>query len=367
MKTVNVDLGERSYPIYVQSGLLNHLHSSLKSHDVDQRIFIITDENVHKLYGDKVLNQLNRAGFEVQLLTVPAGEKSKSLQQANELYTQMLRARADRNSFVVALGGGVVGDLAGFVASTFMRGIPFIQVPTTILAQVDSSVGGKVGVNHELGKNLIGAFYQPQFVLIDPDTIQTLPARQIRAGCAEILKYGFIQDRKFYDRCANGLDALFDLSEPELLEYALYTSCEIKADVVSQDEKEAGLRATLNFGHTVGHAVEAVTGYDEFLHGEAIVHGMIAALALSREKGWLDDKAVEGAVAVLERFQPPALPADLNFDSLMTAMQKDKKRSSAGQLWVLLQDIGSSVLTRDVEEQHVKRAIEFMLSRGARS
>ena len=198
MKIVNVDLGERSYPIYVQAGLLGQLSSFLKKHNLDKRLFLITDENVNQFYGAHVLSQLSKAGFDATLFQVPAGERSKSLQQANELYTRLLESRADRNSVIIALGGGVVGDLAGFVAATFMRGIQFVQVPTTILSQVDSSVGGKVGVNHAMGKNLIGAFYQPQFVLIDPDTLKTLPQREIRAGYAEVIKYGFIHDRDFY-------------------------------------------------------------------------------------------------------------------------------------------------------------------------
>ncbi len=361
MRIVNVDLGERSYPIYVQAGLLPQLANVLKKHNLDERIFVITDDNVKSLYAEKVLAELLDADMQAKLLVIPAGERSKSLQQSDILYTRLLESRADRNSVVVALGGGVVGDLAGFVAATFMRGVPFVQVPTTVLSQVDSSVGGKVGVNHPLGKNLIGAFYQPRFVLIDPDTLKTLPQREIRAGFAEVIKYGFIHSREFYDAVAAHLDALFDLSDPEQLESTLYTSCRIKAEVVSQDEKESGRSAILNFGHTVGHAIEALTGYAQFLHGEAVVHGMKAALHLSLQAGWLSEQSVQEAVELLRRFQAPPLPADMSFRALSEAMQKDKKRSSKGQLWVLLQDIGRSLLTRDVSEEQARRAVEFML------
>jgi 3-dehydroquinate synthase len=245
-----------------------------------------------------------------------------------------------------------------------MRGIRFVQVPTTILAQVDSSVGGKVGINHPLGKNLIGAFYQPQFVLIDPSTLTTLPDRQIRAGSAEIIKYGFIYDREFYDLIATNLDALFSLQDASLLERALCRSCEIKAEVVSQDEKEAGVRAILNFGHTIGHAIEAATTYTSFLHGEAIVHGIKAALFLSHRIGSFSLQQVDDYVGVLTRFQVTALPDDLKYDSLMTALQKDKKRSSKGQLWVLLKDIGSAILTRQIQDEWVREAIDYMMQKS---
>ena len=365
MKIVNVELGERSYPIYLQSGLLDQLAAFLNKHNLDQRIFVFTDENVKKIYGDKVCTQLSDAGLNAVLFAVPAGEQSKSLSRANELYTRLLEAGADRNSVIIALGGGVVGDLAGFVAATFMRGVPFVQAPTTVLSQVDSSVGGKVGVNHALGKNIIGAFHQPKFVLIDPATLNTLPEREVRAGFAEVVKYGFIHNRSFYEACAENLDHLFQLKNSNLVEDSLLTSCQIKADVVSKDEKEAGLRATLNFGHTIGHAIEAVTGYAKFLHGEAIVHGMIAALELSRQAGFLAKDAVEKATRLLGQFDAPPLPPEVNYDSLTAAMQKDKKRSSAGQLWVLLEEIGEATLTQNVDEKQVKSAINFMLARGA--
>jgi 3-dehydroquinate synthase len=364
MTTVHVDLGDRSYPIYVEQGVLGNLADYLHKHNLTERLFIITDDNVRQIYGDTVLSSLQNAGLQAELFSVPAGENSKSLELANYLFTKMLEHRADRESIIIALGGGVVGDLAGFVAATFMRGIRFVQVPTTILAQVDSSVGGKVGINHPLGKNLIGAFYQPQFVLIDPATLQTLPEREIRAGCAEIIKYGYIYDRSFYDVIAAHLDSLFLLRDAELLEQALCRSCEIKAEVVSQDEKESGLRAILNFGHTVGHAIEAVTSYSSFLHGESIVHGMKAALYISFRAGSFSKEQVDAYVEKLDHFHAPTLPPELNYDALLSAMQKDKKRSSKGQQWVLLKDIGEYWLTRDVPDEWVKEAIDYMMQKS---
>lgn len=360
MTTVNVDLGERSYPIYVQAGSLSMLPDYLKKHNLTERLFIITDENVRRIYGDDVRASLQAAGFQAELFSVPAGENSKSLEQANYLYTKMLENHADRQSVIIALGGGVVGDLAGFIAATFMRGIQFVQVPTTILAQVDSSVGGKVGINHPLGKNLIGAFYQPKFVLIDPSTLQTLPEREIRAGSAEIIKYGYIYDREFYDLVADNLDILFSLKDDQLLEHALCRSCEIKAEVVSQDETESGVRAILNFGHTVGHAIEAVTSYSSFLHGEGVVHGIKAALYISFRAGSFSKEQVDGFVETLNQFKAPQLPGELSYEGLLSAMQKDKKRSSQGQQWVLLKDVGTYWLTRDVKEEWVKDAVDFM-------
>lgn len=365
MITVHVDLAERSYPIYIESGVLAQLGHYLKTHHLDERVFVITDDRVRELYEAPLLTTLKEMPQAVHVLSVPPGETSKSLHTANQLYTQLLEHRADRKCVIVAFGGGVVGDLAGFVAATFMRGVRFVQVPTTILAQVDSSVGGKVGINHPLGKNLIGAFYQPQFVLIDPETLKTLDERQIRAGSAEIIKYGFIRDRQFYDDLVSHLDSFLALQNIDLLNYALQRSCEIKAEVVSQDEKESGVRAILNFGHTLGHALEAVTRYNTFLHGEAIIHGMKAALYLSHLSGYLAQETVLEACSHLTSFKAPHLPADISHDALFDAMQQDKKRSSKGQLWVLLKEMGHAVMTREVSDSHVEQAIDFMIEQSA--
>ncbi|MBN1466098.1 3-dehydroquinate synthase [candidate division KSB1 bacterium] len=357
---VHVELGERSYPIYVDTNGLPRLNDYLGRHHLVDRLYIITDENVRSLYGETMLRSLRDAGRGADLLSVPAGEGSKSFEQLNWLYTQLLEKGADRGSIIIALGGGVVGDLAGFVAATFMRGIRFVQAPTTVLAQVDSSVGGKVGINHALGKNLIGAFHQPQFVLIDARTLATLPEREVRAGCVEILKYGYIADRDFFQQIAANLTALFAL-ESTIIESALRTSCSIKADVVSRDERESGLRATLNFGHTIGHAIEAATNYKVYLHGEAVLYGMQAALYLSHRAGTLTKRLLDESVALFRQFKAPRLP-DLDECALLAAMQKDKKRSARGQQWVLLHDIGRAYLTREVKEEWVREAIAFMKS-----
>lgn len=360
MTTLQVDLGEKSYPIYIKSGLLAELPALLKRNGLTDSCCIITDDTVNRLYGEQVRESLQRADFRTTVYSVPPGESSKSSAQADYLYTRLLQDRADRNSIIIALGGGVVGDLAGFIAATFMRGVRFVQVPTTLLSQVDSSVGGKVGINHPLGKNIIGAFHQPQLVVVDPQTLHSLPLREIRAGSAEVIKYGFIRDRQFYELVAERLADLFTLRDSSLVETVIFKSCAIKAEVVSKDEREAGVRAILNFGHTIGHAIEAETGYRHFLHGEAVIHGMKAALYLSHLEGHFSEKALKGMIQLFDIFQPPPLPETLTADGLLSSMQKDKKRSSKGQQWVLLKNIGEAFLTRDVPDEHVQRALEFL-------
>ncbi len=361
MKTLHVEV-DPAYPIYIEPGCLDRLGHYLKEHQLTDRLFLITDDNVEPLHAKSVLSHLAEQGFETSGYAVPAGEAAKSAVQSMELYTWLLEERADRGSIILALGGGVVGDLAGFVAATFMRGIRFVQIPTTLLSQVDSSVGGKVGINHPLGKNLIGAFHQPQFVLMDSDVLQTLPRREIRAGMAEVIKYGFIRDADFLQRVATGLEDVINLKDIQLLQDVLLTSCAVKADVVRQDEKEAGLRAILNFGHTVGHALETVTGYEKLLHGEAVAHGMIAALALSHFKGFLSETELEAHVELIQQLTPPQLDVDITPYALTDAMRKDKKRTRAGQTWVLLHPVGNAILTRDVDDDNLQRAIQFMLN-----
>jgi len=364
MTIVNVELGSNSYPIYIQADVLSHVSGLLEEHGLTDSLFVITDSNVAPLYGQTLVLQLEEQGFDIHLLTVNAGESSKSLRCAQDLYTQLLRNGADRQSVVLALGGGVVGDLAGFVAATFMRGIRFVQVPTTVLAQVDSSVGGKVGINHTLGKNLIGAFYQPKLVIIDPMTLSTLEQREIRAGFAEVIKYGLIHSRPLFDVCSNHIKELFQLRNPELLHKVIQQSCQVKADVVSEDELEGGLRAILNFGHTLGHALETVTDYDTYLHGEAVIHGMQAALFLSEKISALSPEQRIHSASILDCFKAPPIPESVTVQSLVDAMKTDKKRSSKGQLWVLLEDFGRAVLKRDVSDSDVLEAIDVMLSRG---
>ncbi len=361
MKTVNIDLGERGYAIPIGPGVLSSLPELLVKHEIQEELYIITDTNVHQYYHQTIKDLFNKTDINPVIFTVPAGEKSKSLDVANQLYTQLLENNATRKAAIVAFGGGVVGDLAGFIAATFMRGVPFVQVPTTILSQVDSSVGGKVGINHPLGKNLIGAFYQPEFVLIDPDVLVTLPEREIKAGIAEVIKYSFIWDYDFFTSLFDHIDSLISLSDTKYLVDVLAKCCEIKANVVEQDEKESGLRSILNFGHTAGHALEAVTGYNHFLHGEAVSHGMRAAIHLSMLENRIDNKTAQNALKLVDLLTPPEIPSFVTVDDILQATQKDKKRSKAGQLWILLDGIGKYAMTRDVSNDHIKSAVEFMI------
>src|SRR2546429_8943385 len=282
MYVIKVPLGVRSYTISIGNKLLSRLGQECKRLYLGQHGAVITARNVAARYGEVAVESLKACGFEPTLITVPAGETAKSLRMVASCYDQLAGHRLERKSFVVALGGGVVGDLAGFVAATYSRGIDFVQVPTTLLAQVDSSVGGKVGINLKAGKNLVGAFYQPRFVLCDLDTLETLPVREYRAGLAEIIKYGIIHDVELFRRLEQAMPKLLQ-REPDTLASVVARCCQIKAGVVGQDETESGLRAILNFGHTIGHALEAVSGYGKFLHGEAIAIGQLLAAKLSAE------------------------------------------------------------------------------------
>ncbi|NIA31596.1 MAG: 3-dehydroquinate synthase [Actinobacteria bacterium] len=360
MKLV-VDLQDKSYPIYIKAGALQSLAEILYENNLTTELFVITDENVQALYGEKVLTILRKAGLKPTMFSVPAGENSKSLQMADFLYSKLIENRATRKSTILALGGGVVGDLAGFVAATFMRGVKFVQIPTTLLSQVDSSVGGKVGVNHRLGKNLIGAFYQPVFVLIDPDVLQTLPQKERRAGMAEVIKYSFIRDVAFYETLNANLATLLDLGDAKLTESVLARCCSIKANVVEKDEREGGLRAILNFGHTIGHALEALTAYGTFLHGEAILHGMRGAVHLSLLENKTTRNEKTRALSLIDKLDPPSIPKSISIEGVLDAMTNDKKRTTEGQLWVLLREIGKVELARQVNDRNVREAIRFVL------
>ncbi|HWW01764.1 MAG TPA: 3-dehydroquinate synthase [Candidatus Acidoferrum sp.] len=341
MRIVEVPLGQRSYQIKIGNGLLPGLSRECTRLELKGRCAIISDRHVAPRYADKVKTTLLRAGIEPLLLTVPSGETAKSLETVRVCYDQLAAHRLERKSFIVALGGGVVGDLAGFVAATYLRGIPFVQVPTTLLAQVDSSVGGKVGVNLKAGKNLVGAFHQPRLVLCDLDTLSTLPPREFRAGLAEVIKYGIIFDAALFARLERDLPKLL-AREPKTLGAVVARCCEIKAEVVGQDETESGLRAILNFGHTVGHALEAISQYGRFLHGEAISIGQVAAARLSSQVLGLPESDV-GRITLL--FQRAGLPTQLEVNAsqrvrLIAAMTLDKKVSRGEVKFVLTKRIG---------------------------
>ncbi len=349
MRKVNVDLAERSYPILIGTNLLPRLGTECVRLKYAARCAVISDTNVAPHFGKAVMKSLQTAGLDPVFITVTAGEKAKSLKTVQACYDQLAAHRIERKSLIIALGGGVVGDLAGFVAATYLRGIGFVQVPTTLLAQVDSSIGGKVGVNLKAGKNLVGAFYQPQLVLCDLDTLNTLPEREFRAGLAEVIKYGIIYDARLFARLERDLAKILH-RDSAILSSVIARCCEIKAEVVSQDETESGLRAILNFGHTVGHAIEAVSGYGKYLHGEAISIGQVAAARLSARLSGLSEKEV---TRITHLFAASGLPTTAKFSisvrkSLCEAMQLDKKVSFGQINFVLAQKIGQVIFGQKI-------------------
>ena len=340
--TVEVKLRERSYPIKIATDLLSSVGRECKETGLGARCAVITDRRVARRYGKRAMASLRSAGLEPILVSVAGGESSKSLKVVQGCYDALAKAHLERKSFVVALGGGVVGDLAGFVAATYLRGIPFVQVPTTLLAQVDSSVGGKVGVNLKAGKNLVGAFYQPRLVLCDLSTLRSLPAREFRAGLAEVIKYGIIHDAGLFERLERELPRILKQDE-EILGDVVARCCAIKADVVAQDETEGGLRQILNFGHTIGHAIEAISGYSKYLHGEAIAIGQVAAARLSAK---LLGAPANDVDRICNLFERAGLPTQLRLSSrqlgrLISAMRLDKKVSGGEIKFVLMERLGA--------------------------
>ncbi len=341
MQKIRLDLGDRSYNIMIDSGFLSDIGKNLLKFDFSKKICLVSNPTVFSIYGDIVCRSIRDEGFELAELLIPDGEEYKSLASVEEIYDGMLKARLDRKSVLVALGGGVIGDMAGFAAATYMRGIDFVQVPTTLLAQVDSSVGGKTGVNHPLGKNMIGAFWQPRLVWIDTDTLKTLPRREFLSGLAEVIKYGVIWDEGFFRFLEASVDGVLG-HDKDALEQVILRSCEIKAEVVSRDERESGLRAILNYGHTIGHAIETATGYTRYLHGEAVAIGMYAEARLAHHMGLISDEQVEMIKAVIDRYGlPSALPADIAFEEILSSMQLDKKAVSGDLKFILPMRIGA--------------------------
>lgn len=343
--TLNLDLGERSYAIDIGSELIGD-PTAYEGAVAGQRVLIVTNDTVAPLYGAAVAQAL-AAAHEVDTLVLPDGEAYKTLATLERIYDRLLESGYGRDATLVALGGGVVGDIAGFAAATYQRGIDFIQIPTTLLAQVDSSVGGKTGVNHPLGKNMIGAFHQPRRVLADVDVLATLPDRELSAGLAEVIKYGLIRDAGFFDWLEANMEQLTGRETAALVE-TIRRSCANKAEVVAADEREAGERALLNLGHTYGHALEAELGFGQWLHGEAVAAGMCMAADTAQRLGWLSDAQVERIESVIERAGlPVAPPPELSAERIHALMARDKK-VQAGQLrLVLMTDIGKAVVTRD--------------------
>lgn len=362
MKTITVKLKERSYGIHVEAGLLGEAGGLLREAvgERARRAVVVSNPTVDRLYGRRMERSLKRAGFKTGRFLIGDGERFKTLATAEKLYTFLIEQRLERSDVLVALGGGVVGDLTGFAAATYQRGIRFAQVPTTLLAQIDSSVGGKTGVNHSLGKNLIGAFHQPALVVIDPATLASLPERELRAGLCEAIKYGVIRDRRLFARIHREMDRLKRL-DPAELTHLIARSCQIKAEVVARDEREGGLRKILNFGHTVGHALEAVTRYRRFLHGEAVGHGMRAAARIAERMEMLagdERQAIEEAV---RRVGPLPSAKTLALDDIISAMAHDKKAEAGHLAFVLPTAIGRVVVRTDVPLQVIRSALKDAL------
>jgi len=358
MRIVQVPLGHRSYVIKVGGGLLPRLGAECAQLKLGHRCAVITDSNVGRKFAKTALKSLAASGFDPVLVTVPAGEKSKRLAMVEKCFDQLAAHRLERNSFVVALGGGVVGDLAGFVAASYLRGIPFVQVPTTLLAQVDSSVGGKTGVNLQSGKNLVGAFYQPRLVLCDLDTLKTLPRREYVSGLAEVIKYGVICDAIFFAQLERDLPKLLQ-RDAGALAGVVARCCEIKAHVVGEDETESGLRAILNFGHTIGHAIENSSGYGKYLHGEAISIGQVAAAKLSHQILGLPSG---DAGRVEKLFTRAGLPVkiklgDAQRKKLSAAMKLDKKVSGGEVKFVLAKKIGKVLWGQKVPQNLIEQVL----------
>lgn len=351
-KTLNVALDSRSYPIHIGLGLLNEA-DLLLPHIKHRQVAIVSNTTVAPLYLDKVTKGLREADIHVVEIILPDGEKYKSSETLNFIYDALLEARCERNTTMVALGGGVIGDLTGYAAATYLRGVPFIQIPTTLLSQVDSSVGGKTGINHPLGKNMIGAFYQPKLVLIDTDTLKTLPRRELSAGVAEVIKYGLIRDIKFFEWLENNMAKLMALDGAAVIE-AVYRSCQNKAEVVAADEKEAGERALLNLGHTFGHAIENAMGYGVWLHGEAVATGTVMAAEFAESMEWLTKNDVERIKAIFQASNLTQQPPPLGADKYLDLMGLDKKVQNGEIRLILQKAIGKAVLTSDYDVEKLK-------------
>jgi len=357
MKTLPLDLGERSYPIYVGAGLLDQ-KDLFQKHIAGSRVAIVTNEVVAPLYMPRLRSIIaKQSPVEVIL---PDGEQYKTLEELNRIFDALLSAQCDRRTTLIALGGGVVGDMAGFAAACYQRGIPFLQVPTTLLSQVDSSVGGKTGVNHPLGKNMIGAFYQPRAVVIDTDTLGTLPDREFSSGLAEVIKYGLIKDKEFFAWLESNMEKLLS-RDAEALSSAILRSCRNKAEVVAADERESGIRAILNLGHTFGHAIETGMGYGNWLHGEAIAAGMVMAADLSSRLGWLGRSETTRIEQLIQRARLPVrAPGSLSSERMLQLMSVDKKVQDGRLRLVLLRQLGQAVVTDEFPFAELEKTLASM-------
>jgi 3-dehydroquinate synthase len=357
---IRVELPQQSYNIAIAPGSLDQLGAECTHLQLGKKVLVVSNPAIFKQYGERVIAALEKAGFEVFRCILPAGERYKTLASIQKIYNAALENRLERSSTLVALGGGVIGDMTGFAAATWLRGINFVQVPTTLLSMVDAAIGGKTGVNHPQGKNLIGAFYQPRLVLIDPQVLKTLPVREFRAGMAEVIKYGIIWDAELFAQLERSprLDQLRYLTQ-ELLSEILTRSCQAKADVVSKDEKEAGLRAILNYGHTIGHAVESLTGYRLVNHGEAVAIGMVAAGEIAVQLQLWDAAAQAQQNALIQKAGlPTQLPKEIEIDAIVDALQTDKKVKAGKVQFILPTQIGAAIVTDQVSSDVVRQVLQ---------
>lgn len=354
MKELRVELKDNSYPIYIGSGLLKQKQILLK-HIKSKQVIIVTNTTIAPLYLSTVIANLTE--FQVEVVELPDGEQYKSLDYISKIFDCMLEKKFSRNSTLIALGGGVIGDMGGFAAACYQRGVPFIQIPTTVLAQVDSSVGGKTGVNHPLGKNMIGAFYQPQCVIADMDVLDTLDDRQLVAGIAEVIKYGLIRDLAFFEWLEKNMPLLL-ARDKQALAYVIERSCINKAEIVAEDEFESGIRAILNLGHTFGHAIETGKGYGKYLHGEAVAIGIGYAADLSKRMGWLTDQDMKRILSLLVLAGLPVTPPiDMTVEQFIDLMSVDKKNVDGNIRLILLESIGKATLPMSIEQQQLEQTL----------
>lgn len=351
MQTVKVELAERGYPIHIGNGLLNQAEL-IRPHLMSTSVAIITNATVGKHYQQRLLATLEVLGAKPIVITLPDGEAYKNAESLQLIYDALLQNRCDRKTTLIALGGGVIGDMCGYAAATYLRGVPFIQIPTTLLSQVDSSVGGKTGINHPMGKNMIGAFYQPKLVLADIATLNTLPDRELSAGLAEVIKYGLLGDEKFFVWLETNIEKLL-VRDYDALTYAITRSCEMKAEIVAADERESGQRALLNLGHTFGHAIEATMGYGNWLHGEAVAVGMLLAAQLSAQLKFIDDEIVERLRKLLVRAHLPVKPPHIELEQFIKVMKLDKKTEADKIRFILIKNIGRAFISADVSESNL--------------
>ena len=356
MKNLSIELGARSYDVLIGPGLIKELSDLFNKYGIRNRIFLVANPLISGLFGKELANSLSHNGYNVSEIQVPDGEQYKNLQTVEKIYTDLIDQGADRTATLVALGGGVTGDIVGFVAATFLRGVRYVQVPTTLLSQVDSSVGGKTGVNHRLGKNMIGAFYQPHLVCIDTETLLTLPQREFQSGLYEVVKYGLIGDEEFFNWIESSLEHIQQRA-PGRLADTIGRCCQVKATITSDDETEQDLRRVLNFGHTFGHALEAATEFQLLTHGEAVGYGMLAATHLSMTKGYLDSSEGERIVDCIGRVGPLPPIHSVSVKTVLGAMRRDKKRIGDRNVFVLLKSVGNPFISQDVDEEAVEEAL----------